>query len=206
MTSSGPAGHSPSCPPRCCVCSWLSGRPAGSLGHLRIPGTPAHRSRRPRCIPPISSHLLEVLCGGSHSRRSWMSPRHRSGLRRRPPLPTRWHGQRQTLAWLGINRAHGVISQGNALVFLPNILHHHLNIIEKQKVISVFNKHFLNRVLRASPFEAGGQERNVTPALCFTSAAFPPNTAGAGFDPTRVPMAAQNISKSLRGHRRELLE
>lgn len=109
--------HSPSCRPRCCVCSWLSGRLAGSLGHLRIPGTPARRSQHPRCIRPISSHLLEVLCGGSHSRRSWTCPRHRSGLQRRPPLPMRWHGQRQTLAWLGIDRVHGIIRQHNTFCF-----------------------------------------------------------------------------------------
>lgn len=46
----------------------------------------------------------------------------------------------------------------------------------------------------------------MTPALCITSAAFPPNTMGAGFDPARVPMGAQNVTKSLRGLRRELLE
>lgn len=134
-TSSGPAGHSPSCRPRCCVCSWPSGRLAGSLGHLRIPGTPARRSRHPRCIPPISSHLLEVLCGGSHSRRSWTCPQHRSASRRRPPLPRRWHGQRRTLAWLGINRVHGIISQRHTFVFLPNLLQHHLNLMNKQEVI-----------------------------------------------------------------------
>lgn len=133
MTSSGPSEHSPSSQPRCCVCSWLSGHPAGSLGHLRIPGTPARRSQHPHCTPPISSHLLEVLCGGSHSRRLWTCPRHRSGSQRRPPLPTRWHGQRQTLAWLRINRVGGIISQGNTFVFLPNLLQHHLNLIKKQK-------------------------------------------------------------------------
>lgn len=134
-TSSGPAGHSPSCRPRYCVCSWLSGHLAGSLGRLRILGTPAHRSQHPRCIPPISSHPLEVLYGESHSRRLWMCPQHRSGLQRRPPLLMRWHGQRQTLVWLGINRVHGIISQHNTFVFLPNLLQHHLNLIKKQKVI-----------------------------------------------------------------------
>jgi len=132
-TTSGLAEHSPSCRPRCCVCSWLSGHLAGSLERLRTPGTPARQSRHLRCIPPISSHLLEVLCGGSHSRRWWMCPRHRSGLQRRPPLLTRWRGRRQTLAWLGIKRVHAVISQDDAFVFLPNLLQHHL--IKKQKVI-----------------------------------------------------------------------
>lgn len=127
--------HSPSCRPRCCVCSSLSGRLAGSLGHLQIPGTPGLQSRHPRCIPPISSHLLGVLCGGSHSHRSWTCPRHRSGSQRRPPRPRRWRGQRQTLVWLGTNRARGVISQGDTFVFLHNLLQHHLNLNKKQKVV-----------------------------------------------------------------------
>lgn len=136
MASTGPAEHSPSCQPRYCVCSWPSGRLAGSLEHLRIPGTPVHQSRHPRCIPPISSRLLEALCGGNHSRRSWTCPRHRSGSQRRPHRLTRWHGQRQTLAWLGIKRAHGIICHGSTFFFfLPNILQCLPNLIKSLNTI-----------------------------------------------------------------------
>lgn len=106
-----PAEHSPSSRPRCCVCSWLSARPDGSLERLRIPGTPTHQSRHPRCIHPISSPLLEALCGGSHSRRWWTCPRRRSGSQQRQRRLTRWRGQTQTPVWLGRSRSHVVTCQ-----------------------------------------------------------------------------------------------